>query len=87
MTYAISTAIYTAIILLASALLALGWRAWQNHLEIIRLKRNGYRKLAFRRQSERGSIDFDIIRGLAELLVLLLMLGAVLGWLAHSTPQ
>ena len=82
MTYAI----YTAIILLASAILALGWRAWQNHIEIIRLKRNGYRKLAFRQQSERGSIEHDFLRGLAELIVLLLLLASILGWLSHSDP-
>lgn len=83
MTYAIST----AIILLASAILALGWRAWQNHIEISRLKRNGHRKLAFRRQSERGSAGLDFMRGIVELGVILLLLFAVMGWLAHSTPQ
>ena len=83
MTYAIST----AIILLASALLALGWHAWQNHLEIERLRKNGYRRLYFQRPSNRGHVDHGFLRGLAECLFLLLMLGAVLGWLAHSTPQ
>jgi len=83
MTYAIST----AIILLASAIVAIGWRAWQNHLEITRLKRNGYRRVVFPRLSNRGHVDHGFLRGLAEFFVLLLMLGAVLGWLAHSTPQ
>jgi len=83
MTYAIST----ALIILASAILALGWRAWQNHLEIERLRKNGWRKLTFRPPSNRGHVDHGFLRGLAEFFVLLLMLGAVLGWLAHSTPQ
>ena len=40
-------------LLLAPAILALGWRAYQNHREITRLKRNGWRRIAFPRQTER----------------------------------
>jgi len=72
--------------LLGAALLALGWRAWQNHLEITRLRRNGHRRVACRRLSDRGAVHPDFLRGLAELLVLLLLLGAVLGWLGASEP-
>jgi hypothetical protein len=32
--------------LLSIALLALGWRAYQNHLEIQRLRANGHRKIS-----------------------------------------
>lgn len=81
MTYAVSI----MIVLLGAALLALGWRAWQNHLEITRLRRNGHRRVACR-QYRRGCVHPDFLRGLAELLVLLLLLGAVLGWLGAADP-
>lgn len=42
--------IISVILLLAGALLVMGVRAYRNHLEIRRLERNGYRKLAFRQQ-------------------------------------
>ncbi len=81
---------YLAAFILAILLVALsvlGWRAFQNHLEISRLRRNGHRRVAARRLSDRGSVDHDFLRGIAELLLLLLLLAAVLGWLAHSDPQ
>lgn len=83
MTHAVSL----LILLLGVALLALGWRAWQNHLEITRLRRNGHRRVACRRLSQRGAVHPDFLRGLAELLVLLLLLGAVLGWLGAAEPR
>ena len=82
MTHAVSILIG----LLGAALLALGWRAWQNHLEITRLRRNGHRRVACRRLSDRRAVHPDFLRGLAELLVLLLLLGAVLGWLGAAEP-
>ena len=83
MTHAVSL----LILRLGVALLALGWRAWQNHLEITRLRRNGHRRVACRRLSQRGAVHPDFLRGLAELLVLLLLLGAVLGWLGAAEPR
>lgn len=62
-------------------------RVIYNRMEIRRLERNGYRKLSARfKASNRGAINFEILRGLAELLLLLLLLAAVLGWLSHSDP-
>lgn len=83
MMYALST---TVIVLLAAALLALGWRAYQNHLEITRLRRNGHRRVALRRY-RRGGVHPDFLRGLAELGLLVLLLLAVLGWLAADPPR
>jgi len=74
-----------AIVLLASALLALGQRAYRNHLEIKRLRLNGCRRMAWRRY-RRGGADPDMLRGLAELCLLVLLLVALLGWLGVSPP-
>lgn len=73
------------IALLGAGLLALGWRAWQNHLEISRLRRNGHRRVACR-QYRRGSVPPDFLRGLAELLLLVLLLVSLLGWLGMAAP-
>ena len=75
------------LLILASALFALGWRAFQNHLEISRLRKNGHRKLSFRPPSNRGSVDHEFLRGITEMLFVILLLASVLGWLAHSSPQ
>ena len=73
------------IVLLGAALLALGWRAYQNHLEITRLRRNGYRRMAIRHY-RRGCVQPDFLRGLAELFLLVLLLATVLGWLGAADP-
>ena len=83
MMYAVSI---TLILLLAAALLALGWRAYQNHQEIARLRRNGYRRLAMRRY-RRGGADPELLQALAELTLLVLLLVAVLGWLGAAAPR
>ena len=83
MMYAVSI---TLILLLAAALLALGWRAYQNHQEIARLRRNGYRRLAMRRY-RRGGADPELLQALAELTLLVLLLVAVLGWLGAAVPK
>jgi hypothetical protein len=70
----------TTILLLAAALLALGRQAYHNHHEIQRLRRSGHRRLALRRYP-RGCADPEMLRGLAELCLLVLLLVAVLGWL------
>ena len=75
----------TLVLLLAAALLALGWRAYQNHLEIMRLRRNGHRRVALRRY-RRGAAHPDLLRGLAELGLLVLLLLALLGWLGAADP-
>ena len=83
MMYAVSL----IIVLLGAGLLALGWHAYQNHLEISRLRRNGHRGLACRRLSQRGGVHPEFLRTLAELcLLLLLLLAAVLGWLGAADP-
>jgi hypothetical protein len=69
------------IALLAVALLMLGLRAYRNEQEIRRLRRNGHRRLAFRRCCQRGWVDANFLRCLAELTLLLLLLAAVFGWL------
>ena len=74
------------IVLLVAGLLALGWRAYQNHLEIARLRRSGFRRLAFRRY-HRGGADPELLRCLAELTLLVLLLVALLGWLAAEAPR
>lgn len=79
-------AIGAVIGLLAAGLLVLGVRAYRNHLEIKRLQRNGYRKLAFR-LSSRGCVDVDFLRCMAELTLLLLLLATVFGWLGHQSPR
>ena len=76
----------TLILLLAAALLALGWRAHQNHREITRLRRNGCRRLAMRRY-RRGAAEPELLQALAELTLLVLLLVAVLGWLGVATPR
>lgn len=73
------------IVLLAAGLLALGWRAYQNHLEISRLRRNGYRRVAARRQL-RGGVHPEFLRVLAELGLLVLLLATLLGWMGLETP-
>jgi len=75
------------LLILSACLSAFGWRALQNHREISRLRRNGYRRVAARRLVDRGSVDHDFLRGIVELLLLILLLAAVLGWLAHSDPH
>jgi hypothetical protein len=82
MMYAVSL----IIVLLGAGLLALGWQAYQNHLEISRLRRNGHRRVACRRLSERGGVHPDFLRALAELSLLVLLLAAVLGWLGAADP-
>lgn len=74
-------ALIAAAIFLGLALLICGVRAVLNHLELRRLKRNGYRKLVFRRMSERGSVDADFLRGIAEGCLIILLLVALFGWL------
>ncbi len=74
------------IVLLAAGLLALGWRTRQNHLELSRLRRNGHRRLAFRRY-RRGAADPDFLRALAELTLLVLLLVALLGWMGLQAPR
>ncbi len=74
------------IVLLGAGLLALGWHAYQNHLEISRLRRNGHRRVACRRLSHRGCVPPDLLRCLAELCLLVLLLAAVLGWLGAADP-
>lgn len=81
MMYAVSS----LIVLLAAGLLALGWRAWQNHLELSRMRRNGWRRVAGR-QYRRGAVHPDFLRGLAELALLVLLLASVLGWLGATAP-
>lgn len=81
MMYAVSL----LIVLLGAALLALGWRAYQNHLEITRLRRNGHRRVACR-SYRRACVHPDFLRGLAELAVLVLLLATVLGWLGAADP-
>jgi 4-hydroxybenzoate polyprenyltransferase len=76
----------TVILLLAAALLALGWRAYQNHQEIERLRRNGCRRLAFRRY-HRGGAEPELLQALAELTLLVLLLVAVLGWMGAAAPR
>ncbi|WP_395746635.1 hypothetical protein [Prosthecobacter sp.] len=85
----ISAAACLLILLLAVGLLALGWRAWQNHLEITRLRRGGGHRrvrVPFRRH-HRGAVDPDLLRGLAELCLLILLLSALCGWLALHLPS
>ena len=77
MTYAFSI---TLIVLLAAVMLGLGWRTYQNHEEIMRLRRNGYRRLAMRRY-RRGSVEPGLLQALAELSLLVMLLVAVLGWM------
>ena len=73
------------IALLAAALLAFAWRAWQNHLELRELRRNGHRRVAWRRYY-RGGVHPEFLRALAELCLLVLLLAAVLGWLGAADP-
>ncbi len=77
MMYAVSL----IIVLLGAGLLALAWHAYQNHLEISRLRRNGHRRVACRHY-RRGCVHPDFLRGLAELT----LLAAVLGWLGAADP-
>ena len=77
MTYAFTI---TLIVLLAAVMLALGWRTYQNHQEIMRLRRNGYRRVALRRY-KRGGAEPELLQALAELTLLVLLLVAVLGWM------
>lgn len=51
----------TLIALLGAGLLALGWRTWQNHLELSRLRRNGWRRVACRAY-RRGGVHPDFLR-------------------------
>lgn len=81
MKYIIATLIFLVI---AAAII--GCRCIYNAVELRRLKRSGYRKIATKRHN-RGSVDADFLRCLAELTLLLLMLAAVFGWLAHGTPH
>lgn len=78
-------AVTSLIALLGAGLLALGWRAWQNHRELSRLRRNGWRRVACR-PYRRGCVHPDFLRLLAELLVLVLLLVSVLGWLGAGEP-
>lgn len=73
------------IVLLAAGLLALGWRTYQNHLEISRLRRNGWRRVAGR-HCRRGAVHPEFLRALAELGLLVLLLATLLGWLGAGPP-
>ncbi len=76
----------TSLILLAVVVVALTARVIINRRELKRLERNGYRKLASKYRA-RGSVNADCLRMLAECSLLILMLAAVFGWLAHASPR
>lgn len=78
MTYAL--AIF--LIVLLAALVWLGYNAIINHREVQRLKRNGYRRVAARRY-RRGHACTEMLRGIAELGVLVLLLAVVIGWMFY----
>ncbi|WP_395753787.1 hypothetical protein [Prosthecobacter sp.] len=86
MTMIMNTCACSLIALLGAAILALGLRAWRNHREIRRLQRNGSRRLAFRRNWQRGCADEDFLRAMAELCLIILLLASVVSWLALHSP-
>jgi len=75
MKYLIAAAIF-----LALAGIVIGGRCIYNHLELRRLKRSGYHKIAAKRYN-RGEVDSGFMRGIAELGILILLLIAVFGWM------
>lgn len=75
MKYLIAVSIFLAI-----AALIIGGRCIYNAMELRRLKRNGYHKIAARRY-HRGHADEGFLRGIAELGILILLLIALFGWM------
>jgi len=71
---------------LALMLILLAIRAWMNHQEIQRMRRNGCRRQAFRR-SYRGCADPEFLRGMAEACLLVLLLIALFGWFGLRDPR
>lgn len=66
--------------LIGIALVIIGARCIYNAIELRRLKRSGYHKIAAKRYT-RGSAHPEFMRGLAEILLLILLLVALLGWM------
>lgn len=75
MKYLIAVAIFLAI-----AGIVIGARCIYNAMELRRLKRSGYHKIAARRYN-RGHADEGFVRGIAELGILILLLIALFGWM------
>lgn len=75
MKYLIAVAIFLAI-----AGIVIGARCIYNAMELRRLKRSGYHKIAARRYN-RGEADCTFLRVLVEIGVLTLLLIALFGWM------
>jgi Tfp pilus assembly protein FimT len=71
-------------IAIAAVLAVLGISAYRNHAEISRLRRNGYRRVAMRRY-RRGHACSEMLRGIAELGIIVLLLAVVLGWMFYNS--
>jgi hypothetical protein len=75
MKYLVAAAIFLAI-----AGIIIGVRCIYNAMELRRLKRSGYHKIAARRY-RRGEADCTFLRVLVEIGVLTLLLIALFGWM------